>query len=840
MISLLAAAVLSLAGEWTLSGSNEVGAAISCPIAVPGDVHSALFKAKLMPDPFWGCNETNVLWVSRHDWRIGRDFTVDASVLACRSVVLRLENVDTFATIRINGQEIGRTDNRFRRWEFDAKRFLVRGVNRIEGDFRCAWEVADAETNRYSHLFGRYDNGIVPRMNYIRKPQCHGGWDWGPCQMVTGFCDAPVLIATDDFRIDYTYSEQTFNDDLSHCDLSVFTEVTYADGRHAVVTNRFSVDRPRLWWPNGLGEQAFHTVELDVLGRKIRKRIGLRKIELVDAPDTEPETGFKGRSFIFRVNGRPFFAKGANWIPCDAFENRQTPERYRDLLESAAAANMNMIRLWGGGRYEKDCFYDLCDELGLLVWHDFMFACASYPGSEPFLGNVRAEVVHQLKRLRDHASIALWCGDNECRGCWRLACPDGDHREWCLEQGLKRLDLLGDLVGRFDSARRFWATSPSTGPDDDLRGPADPGRGDLHYWDVWHGNQPFSRFNAIRPRFCSEFGFQSFPSKETCLSFCRPEDLHVGAPDFDHHQKNGGGNARIVRTMQRYFHNPKDFESMLYLSQVQQALAIKTAVESWRRRMPWCMGTLYWQLNDNWPVASWSSVEYGGKWKQLHYQARRFYAPVALMACADPKDPSVVEIWGVNDTADDVSGEVELASWFFDGERIDNVRRIPARIPAGKAVRLSRAPLVDFWLSTDDEKRAKFMTVSMEGLVNDCFFSDYRVCRLKKANVKVSDPAAISRNGRPAFEITLETDCPAFFVWVDAKGIRGEFSDNSLTLLPGRPVRLVFTPKEPADLKAFRDALEVRHLASSVDLDTGAGTSGSGKNRSVLKDMGLD
>ena len=815
---LLAVSEIDLSGEWRLSGVDEKGAAIECAAAVPGDVHSALFMANLIPDPFWGCNETNVLWVSKSNWTLERDLDVSPEFLAAKSIVLRLSDVDTFATIRVNGENVGETCNRFRRWDFDVKRLLRPGRNTIRGEFKCAWDVAEAQPYNWERYIPAWTNGIVYTINYIRKPQCHGGWDWGITQMTAGFCGETRLLAFDDFSVDYIYSDQKISEDFSRCDLTVFAEITEAGGARAVVTNSFVVNKPRLWWPNGMGEQNFHEVVLNVRGRQVPKRIGLRKIEMVNVRDRDPATGREGLSCFFRVNGRPVFAKGANWIPCDAFENRQTPEKYRDLLSSAKEANMNMIRVWGGGQYEKDVFYDLCDELGLMVWHDFMFSCANYPDGH-FLDNVREEVSHQIKRLRDHASIAMWCGDNECRGCfrdpWRYV---KDNTRWYYALFRRRHELLGGLVAALDPARTFWPTSPCNGPDDNGWEDIDEFRGDLHFWDVWHGNREFSRFTEIRPRFCSEFGFQSFPSRETCLTFCRPEDVHPRSPVFEHHQKNKIGNERILDTMKRHFRRPKDFDAVLYLSQVQQAIAIKTAIESWRSLTPWCMGTLYWQLNDNWPVASWSSLEYGGpsspgfvvasKWKHLHYHAKRFYAPVAIVA-KPSADGGSVEFWAMNDTAETVSAVAEGRLMTFGGEVVaeDGFEIVLA---PGSATCIATHPLSDF--GSDDERKGRFVALELRSRTtihrNEWFFAPFKDSPIEEADIKAEFDG---------YRIRLSTDKPAFFVWVNATGVRGEFDDNSFTLLPGEPRTLTFKPKGgDMSYEEFRAALSVMHLASAT------------------------
>ena len=788
---------LDLAGEWTLSGSNEVGAAISCPIAVPGDVHSALFKAKLMSDPFFGTNETNCQWVGRRTWRIFRSFRVGPEILSKKAVVLRVEDADSFCTLLVNGRRVGETSSRFRRWEFDLKPYLREGENEIAGVFVSSADVAEARAKEYG-LEYRMSNVTATRAQaHIRKPACHAGWDWGLAQMVTGFCGPLTIIAYDDCKVDYVYSTQEFNADLSHCDLTVFAEATDADGRSFTVTNRFPIDNPPLWWPNGAGERKFQTCTFAVGSQTVTKRFGLRKVEVLHEFD-RTEKGEPGRRLAFRVNGRELFMKGANWIPCSAFDAEQTPARYRDLLESAAAANMNMIRLWGGGQFEKDAFYDLCDELGLLVWHDLMFACAVYPSDGRFFDEVRSELSHQLRRLRDHASIAMWCGDNECISAlnWGSA---GRKIPAFKDDLVKRIDVEAEAVRAFDPTRLFWPSSPSSGPGDYWDW-SDGAKGDVHNWSVWHEGKQFEAFCETRPRFCSEFGFQSYSSPEVARTFSASRPLDVRAPDFLYHQKNHRGNEIINKTFDWYFKAPKDAGSVLYLSQVQQALAIKTGVEFWRSLRPWCMGTLYWQLNDNWPVASWSSVEYGGKWKHLHYQARRFYEPLAVVGL--PND----EIAVLNDLSQTVAADVSVEEWRFDGVRPERVFRVGRELRPDSVLKLGPKDFGADGFGGTNEFRVLTLKTARGTFRNDRMLRPYGACPLADAKVTVRFDG---------LTVTLKTDRPAFYVWANVEDVRGEFSDNSFTLLPNEPRTLEFRPKEPLSPAAFRSRFSVRHLRES-------------------------
>ena len=810
------AAEIDLAGTWRLEQADDKS--VACAIAVPGGVHSALLKAGLMPDPFKGRNELKIQEIGRKDWIVSRQFEVWDETLAKKAVVLRLDNVDTFATIFLNGHELGRTDNRFRRWEYDIKPYLKRGTNELKGVFESSERKANELRREYGRAFPMANVPWAKNQALIRKPSCHAGWDWGLAQMVTGFCGETRILAYDDCKVDYVYSTQVFNDDFTHCDLTVFAEATDADGRAFAVTNRFAIDNPPLWWPNGAGERKFFTCSIKVGSQTVTKRIGLRKIEVLNTPDTD-ENGKPGARMAFRVNGREIFMKGANWIPCSAFENEQTPARYRDLLESAAAANMNMVRLWGGGQYEKDCFYEICDELGLLLWHDLMFSCAVYPGDERFLGSVREELKHQVRRLRDHASIAMWCGDNECVGALNWFDETKNDKPYYKKMLEARHAVSDEAVAKYDPQRMFWPSSPCAGPGNYANNWKNDSQGDMHNWTVWHENASFDAYYRFRPRFCSEFGYQSFPSREVAETFCAAKDLNPTAPDFEWHQKNRGGNQRMLETMARYFRFPQGTDAMLYLSQVQQSIAIKTAVEGWRAQRPRCMGTLYWQLNDNWPVASWSSVEYGGKWKHLHYQAKRFFAPLAVVgvpggseaggtmvdgggntvAVGGGNDRAAIRV--LNDLAEPVDAEVAAEFWSFDGRvLLTKTRKIlltPDSVTdwGGGVLAASDAKEPAFLVLTLRTKRGEFR--------NDWMFDYYKAYDLAEADVKAAFDG---------FNVTLSTDRPAFFVWANAKGIRGEFSDNSFTLLPDRPVTLRFAPKDGVSPEAFRRAFQVTHL----------------------------
>ena len=804
--SALSADVLDLSGTWRLSPARDaVGmkASETCDARVPGDVHSALLAAGKITDTYWGCDEEKAQWVATTDWAFSRTFDVPAKFLAKKRVVLELEDADTFADVFVNGVMVGATSNRFARWTFDVKKALKSGRNEIRAVFRSARLEGERRARGYKRA---YPIGSEPQSRsqaLIRKPACHTGWDWGLKQMITGPCGAVRLVAHDGLKIDYVYAEQKFNDDLSHCDLTVFADVTDANGRASTVTNRVAIDNPPLWWPNGAGQQNFYTYSVKVGGETVTRRIGLRKVEILTTPDVDAQ-GRKGSRLAVRVNNRELFMKGANWIPCDAFDTRQTPEKYRNLLTSAAAANMNMIRIWGGGQFEKDAFYDACDELGLLIWHDQMFACAVYPSDDAFLAEVRMELAHQLRRLHDHPSIALWCGDNECVGALNWFSRSKEDRAAYEADFVRRHDLQREMVERYDPSRMFWPSSPCAGPGSYADNWKNDSQGDMHNWQVWHANRPFDAYYAYSPRFCSEFGYQSFPSMEVAETFATREQILARAREFEWHQKNGGGNHRIRETMKRYFRPVKDVPSELLLSQFQQGMAIKMAVDGWRAQRPRCMGTLYWQLNDNWPVASWSSIEYGGKWKPLHYMAKRFFAPVAAVAqpaIANGKaDVTKGRVFALNDTAKTVKAQLTLEYWTYDGRVASNETRVVSLPPD------SATAVADFARPASGEPTFLVLTLKVGTKVvcqNDWHFGFYRDVPLAAAKVE----ASVSASG----VVTLKTDKPAFFAWANEKGVRGEFDDNCFTLLPGRPKKIRFSGK--FDPKA----LSVTHLAELTE-----------------------
>jgi len=811
-------ATFDLSGTWKM---NEVGQSKSFDAAIPGDNYSALVKAKEIPDPYFGTNENEIQWVKDLDWEFSREFNLNTKFLSQSNITLNIESLDTIAELRINDTLIGKSKNMFKRFRVEVKKALLVGKNTIRVRVNSPQKEALKEAAKWPNPIPYISNSSFKNINALRKVQCHPGWDWGIEMAVSGIYGEVSLVGYEAARVEHVYTKQLFKG--KDCELAVSTELLAPskglqklsfkfDGEERVIEAKlekglnkveatFKVKNPKRWWPAGYGEQPLYDLEVSTGTQTVQKRIGFRELEIINEKDEI------GKSLIVCVNGVQVFCKGANWIPCDAMPTRQTPEVIRELLEDAAAANMNMIRVWGGGQYEAETFYESCDELGLLVWQDLMFACSLYPSTDEFVANCVDEVEYQVKRLRDHTSIALWCGDNEVIGALGWYKESKENRDFYLVNYDRLNRACGEAVTMADETRVFWPSSPCAGPGDFSDTFRDDSSGDMHNWMVWHMGKPFEAYFDVIPRFCSEFGFQSFSSFETTKTFTEPKDWNATSPVMELHQKNSSGNEKIVNTFSRYFRMPNGFENFIYLSQVQQALAIKTGVEFWRHLRPVCMGTLYWQLNDNWPVASWSSIEYGGHWRQLHYHAKRFYAPV--MGTSFQKDGKV-EVWVVNDLLKSVQAQTTLKVHDFEGKTLKTIK-LNSAIKAQSSKKFKVFKIEE--LAEDQD--ACFMTIDVlakgelgtERHSNTHFFSPYKRCELAKA--KISATVKAHKSGA---EVILKTDKPAFFVNLEIAKVPGVFSDNSFTLLPGKEKKVVFKPRKESPLAKIKSGLSTKSL----------------------------
>jgi len=619
---------------------------------VPGSVYHDLLTAGLIPDPFWRDNENEALKIMEYDFVYSRDFRVSAEMLACDAVRLRCHGLDTLAAVEVNGRKAGTADNMHRTWEFDVKDLLKEGENDIRVTLASPVKFI-REAYERKPLEGSSD--AMRGFPYLRKAHCMFGWDWGPRLPDAGIWRDIELIGADTARLSdvsvfqhheagkVTLRVVSRTERLTDGETGVTVSVTAPDGQVLAAEGAdcaLTVEQPRLWWPAGYGDQPLYTVEVTLNGNgKVldtwKRRIGLRTLTVRREKDEW------GESFCHCVNGQDVFAMGADYIPEDNLLPRVNRERTRRLLEDARAANMNTIRVWGGGTYPSDDFYDICDELGLLVWQDFMFACAAYDFTEAFERNICAEFRDNIRRLRHHASLALWCGNNEIEsfvpyGMWV------DNKKLIADY-IKLFEyVLPKLVKEEDPQTFYWPSSPSSGGSFD--GPSDDNRGDNHYWAVWHGLKPFTDYRNHLFRYASEFGFQSFPCMATIESFTEPEDRNVFSYVMEKHQRNASANGKIAEYLSQTYLYPTSFDAFVYASQLLQAQAMQYGVEHWRRHRGQCMGTLIWQLNDCWPVTSWASIDYFGRWKALHYYEKRFFAPV-LVSCEEEgtltQDPNV-------------------------------------------------------------------------------------------------------------------------------------------------------------------------------------------------------
>ena len=638
----------SISENWKM---RRVGDEAFQEAAVPGTVYTDLLRNGNMEDPFFKNNELKALKLMDEDYEYVTQFACGEDIRSSRKVLLRFDGVDTIADIYLNDAKIGSPDNMHRTWEYEVKELLKPEENELRVVFHSPTKYIE-EAFKISQTHGSEDamDGFVN----IRKAHCMFGWDWGAHLPDAGLFRPVTLLGMDEVRIDSVYITQKHTDgqveltfdveansgagtpEFAVCGgnesgLHYSVKVTDPEGTVLTAENSpvtMTITEPMLWWPNGYGRQDLYTVEVTLMqGETVtdtwERRIGLRTLTMHREKDQW------GESFACQVNGVDIFAMGADYIPEDHLLGRVTPQTTRTLLEKAKWANFNAIRVWGGGYYPEDWFYDICDELGLVVWQDFMFACAVYDLTPEFEANIRAEFADNIKRLRHHASLGLWCGNNEMEDFV------AQRNEWVTKPQEVRDYLfmyeriIPEVLRKYDPQTFYWPSSPSSGGSfDDAQ---DPNRGDVHYWQVWHGNKPFTEYRKYFFRYISEFGFQSFPTMKTIEKISDdPADYNIFSYVMEKHQRNGSANGKIMNYMQQTYRYPSDFQTVLYASQLLQADGIRYGVEHFRRNRGRCMGAIYWQLNDCWPVASWSSIDYCGRLKALHYYAKRFFAPLML------------------------------------------------------------------------------------------------------------------------------------------------------------------------------------------------------------------
>ncbi len=810
------------------------------PATVPGDVHLDLLQNKLIPDPFYRDNESRLQWIENANWEYHTLFSVTSEMLRHQHIDLDFKGLDAYCEVYVNDHLVLTADNMFREWRVDIKSQLKEGANSLRVVFpspiAAAAKVAAKDPWR--------EKTKTQEKTYIRKAAYEYGWDWGPRFVTSGIWRPVNLELWDDARISDLYIHQKdVTAEVAHLNAEVEVTSAFAGqaklavdflqaGKKAEATRSVTlhpginnidlpidIDRPELWYPAGYGAPAMYKFHAELtLGKKVEDeaetRAGLRSVVLRRDVDKW------GRSFEFLVNGIPVFGKGADVIPFDSFPSRVTTAQYRKVLQSARDANMNMIRHWGGGYYEMQEFYDICDELGIMIWQDFMFGNDWQPGTYDFKLEVQKEAAYQVTRLRNHPSIIAWSGNNETEEAfyWEGR-PDlpADVRMRMWQDYLTLFSgVLARTVARLNPETPFWPSSPSS--DYEELSPSYQS-GDMHDWSVWHGNAEFTDYEKHFGRFVTEYGFQSFPELRTIEAFTTPEDReNIFTPVMLAHQKNNSGNSIIRDTMLRYYGEPKDFESFLYASQVQQAEAIKIGAEHMRRQRPRTMGSIFWQLNDCWPVASWSSLDYFGRWKALHYYARRFYSPLLV---SPHIEQGKLNVSVVSDKTTPVSGQLRLRLLSLDGKGIREEKEAVS-IPALSSKVYLDLPLEELLARRDttDMFGAVDLTVGDEKVSSNVIF----FAPVKQVKFQASKIDVVWSKANDGYLLKLSSPVLARGVYVSFKDMDVPVSDNYFNLLPNEPVEIHV--KSSATQEQLQSAMQVVSMESAFALFSGRSAKG--------------
>lgn len=793
---------VNLGGAWRM---READSEMWHSAHVPGSVYADLMADGTMPDPFWRENELDAFERMKKDYVYQRAFTVTEAQLAHAHVELVCEGLDTLAHVSLNGREIAFADNMHITWVWDVKEQLHAGENTLEIRFDspilyCAKKAEEAP--------GWESSDATPGFRHLRKAHCMFGWDWGSRLPDAGIWRPIFLRTWDTARLENALMLQAHHDGV--VDVTIrpeiagesawSAEITAPDGEVLTLPETMAAEQviaiqnPQLWWPNGLGKQPLYRVTVRLATGDTRTwRIGLRTMTVSREKDEW------GEEFCHVVNGVKVFAMGADYIPEDNILARVTPERTRRLLEDCKAANFNAIRVWGGGYYPDDAFYDICDELGLMVWQDLMYACAFYDLTPDFERSIRVETHQNVARLRHHASLALICGNNEME--MFMAGANSaliNHRTWefvptyphHITDYVKMFEyILPAIVKETAPQTYWWPASPSSGGNFDA--PNDENRGDNHYWDVWHGEKPFTEYRKFFFRYASEFGFQSFPCLKSVEQFTLPDDRNIFSRVMERHQRNQAANGKILSYLSQTFRYPNSFDDLLYASQLMQAEAIRYGVEHWRRNRGRCMGAIIWQLNDIWPVASWASIDYYGRWKALHYAAKRFFAPVMISAEEEgelSQNPKINEYHPApleksfrlnvcNETLRDVTGEVVWALRTPDGEIVRQNQQT-LTIPAMSAKWLDKVDCADASLTGH--------YVSFAFVVDDVALSEGTCIFCAPKHFEFVDPLLTVETRGDTIIVT--SHAYAKQVWLESEDADLLLDDNAFDMNPGTKV----------------------------------------------------
>lgn len=820
----------TLNGTWQLSAGHR--SLESVDMQIPGTVLSGLLAAGKIKDPFYRTNEDATRALFWKDYVFTRTFDVDEELLAQQHIVLVCEGLDTLAEISINGTFLAKTDNMHRTWKFQAKKLLHPGKNEIQIVFRSVLRFIEDYPYEAHKKINYIPCGSMKGNQLLRKAHSMFGWDWGPQTIDAGIFRDIYLQGYSHARIEdirihqqhaknvsvqtsITLSESVpgqklcveLSEDGADKPLQTKLCKTNADGVAAV---DFVIENPKLWWPNDYGDQPLYIVRTTLLDEdgtsleSITRRIGLRTLTINQEKDEW------GNEFAFCVNGVKIFTRGGNYIPDDCLYTRITEKKLDYILESCRRAHFNCVRVWGGGYYPSDAFYDLCDEKGLIVWQDLMYACNVYDVTDAFAENCRQETYDNVRRLRHHASLGLWCGNNEIESAW-------DHwGDFQKETPYLRADyirlfeeVLPKAVQEADGETFYWHSSPSSGGCFD--NPDDANRGDTHYWDVWHGQKPFTDYRKYFFRFCSEFGFQSFPCAKTVNSFTLEDDRNIFSRVMESHQKNNAANGKMLYYLSENLRYPKDLTHLLYASQVLQGMAIKYGVDHWRRNRGRCMGTLYWQINDDWPAPSWSSIDYFGRWKALHYMAQKFYAPHAVsMTLEDHR----CHVYFSNESFETTEYSLTLSIRDLSGNVLETYET-KGNSPAFSAIETA---VVDI-CSWEDQKDDVFLEAVIHTKDQKVLKDVETLVPYKYLNLKNPVISTEAEETNDAFILHISSDCFAPFVALDFDGADVIFSDNFFHLTD-KTVQDIIVKKEDILQGHFENAEDFRKRLQILSLGT--------------------
>lgn len=820
----------TLNGTWQLSAGHR--SLESVDMQIPGTVLSGLLAAGKIKDPFYRTNEDATRALFWKDYVFTRTFDVDEELLAQQHIVLVCEGLDTLAEISINGTFLAKTDNMHRTWKFQAKKLLHPGKNEIQIVFRSVLRFIEDYPYEAHKKINYIPCGSMKGNQLLRKAHSMFGWDWGPQTIDAGifrdiYLQGYFHARIEDIRIhqqhaknvsvqtSITLSESVpgqklcveLSEDGADKPLQTKLCKTNADGVAAV---DFVIENPKLWWPNDYGDQPLYIVRTTLLDEdgtsleSITRRIGLRTLTISQEKDEW------GNEFAFCVNGVKIFTRGGNYIPDDCLYTRITEKKLDYILESCRRAHFNCVRVWGGGYYPSDAFYDLCDEKGLIVWQDLMYACNVYDVTDAFAENCRQETYDNVRRLRHHASLGLWCGNNEIESAW-------DHwGDFQKETPYLRADyirlfeeVLPKAVQEADGETFYWHSSPSSGGCFD--NPDDANRGDTHYWDVWHGQKPFTDYRKYFFRFCSEFGFQSFPCAKTVNSFTLEDDRNIFSRVMESHQKNDAANGKMLYYLSENLRYPKDLTHLLYASQVLQGMAIKYGVDHWRRNRGRCMGTLYWQINDDWPAPSWSSIDYFGRWKALHYMAQKFYAPHAVsMTLEDHR----CHVYFSNESFETTEYSLTLSIRDLSGNVLETYET-KGNSPAFSAIETA---VVDI-CSWEDQKDDVFLEAVIHTKDQKVLKDVETLVPYKYLNLKNPVISTEAKETNDAFILHISSDCFAPFVALDFDDADVIFSDNFFHLTD-KTVQDIIVKKEDILQGHFENAEDFRKRLQILSLGT--------------------